>query len=199
MTNAGPDAATQEKAALRERFAAYRARLSEAERARRSARAVERLRALPEIQSARTGHCYWPQDGEIDTRPFVKDFHADGGVVALPVVTSFEPGAPAMTARRYTGDASLRENRWGLAEPAGDAPVVPPEALDAVVVPAFGAGKNGHRVGHGRGFYDAFLADVDAPAVGLVYDACLVEHVPAAPHDVPMDALVTERRTVRVA
>jgi 5-formyltetrahydrofolate cyclo-ligase len=196
------DATTRErkKTALRERFAAYRAGLARNERARQSAQAVERLQALPEIRAARTVHCYWPQGGEIDTRAFVEAFHAGGGAVALPVVTSFAEGTPAMTARRYEGRTSLRENRWGLAEPADDAPVISPGALDAVVVPAFGAGRSGgRRIGHGRGFYDAFLAQVDAPAVALVYDACLVERVPAAPHDVAMDALVTETQTVRVA
>ena len=192
---------SQQKEALRQRFAAYREQLSRAEHARRSTRIVARLQALPELGSAKVVHCYWPlvQRGEIDTRPFIERLHATGCTVALPVVTSFEGGAPAMNACRYGGPDCLRENRWGLAEPAGT-DAVPPEALDAVVVPAFGAGRRGgHRIGHGRGFYDAFLANVDAPAVALVYEACLVEQVPAEAHDVPMDVIVTERETLRAA
>jgi 5-formyltetrahydrofolate cyclo-ligase len=186
------------KETWRRQFAAYRAGLSEKERAWRSGEIVKRLWELPEIQQAQTVHCYWPlvRRGEIDTRSFVEDLHAEGRTVALPVVTSFERRAPAMTARRYEGRACLGENRWGLAEPAGTSSV-PPEALDAVIVPAFGAGRNGHRIGHGRGFYDAFLADVEAPTVCLVYDACLAAHVPAETHDVPVDVIVTETETVR--
>ena len=188
----------REKAALRRRFAAYRARLSGAEYARRSRRIVERLWGLPEIQAAQAVHCYWPlaERREIDTRPFIDRLHAAGRTVALPVVTSFEKSAPAMAARRYEGRTCLCENRWGLAEPAGTE-AVPPGTLDAVVVPAFGAGRNGHRIGHGRGFYDAFLAAVDAPAVCLVYGACLTERIPAEAHDVPMDVIVTETATLR--
>lgn len=188
----------EEKAALRERFAAYRAGLSKKEYRRRSAQALERLAALPELRAAQVVHCYWPLParGELDTRPLIERLHAEGHTVVLPVVTSFEGGQPAMTARRYDGPGCLRENRWGLAEPAGTE-AVPPDALDAVVVPAFGAGKNGHRIGHGRGFYDAFLEKASAPALCPVYDACLIERVPAEPHDVPMDALATETETVR--
>jgi 5-formyltetrahydrofolate cyclo-ligase len=190
----------QDKTALRERFAAYRVGLSATEYRRRSGRVVQRLAALPEIRQAQVVHCYWPlaERGEIDTRPLVRALHAEGRTVALPVVESFaEDGRPAMTARHYAGPGSLRENRWGLAEPAGTE-AVPPSALEAVAVPAFGAGRaEGHRIGHGQGFYDAFLAEVDAPALCPVYDACVAGRVPAEPHDVPMDALVTETETVR--
>jgi 5-formyltetrahydrofolate cyclo-ligase len=115
----------------------------------------------------------------------------------LPVVTSFTNGTPSMTHRRYEGDEALRPNRWGLQEPIGT-DAVPPDALDGIIVPAFGAGRNGHRIGHGRGYYDAFLADLGAPTIALVYDACLVDTIPAAPHDVPMSAIVTEHETFDV-
>ena len=189
----------QQKEELRQRFAAYRESLSPQERTRRSAEIINRLWTLPAIASAQVVHCYWPlpQQGEIDTRPFIDRFHEADGTVALPVVTSFEAGAPTMTACRYEGRDQLRKNRWGLAEPR-DTRSVPPETLDAVVVPAFGAGRrDGHRIGHGRGFYDAFLANVEAPAIGLVYDGCLVDQVPAESHDVPMDVIVSEAKTLR--
>ena len=187
------------KEVLRHQFATYREALPPKERVQRSTEIIARLWTLPEIQSAQVVHCYWPllQQGEIDTRPFIDRFHREGGTVALPVVTSFDAGMPAMTARRYEGRDRLRENRWGLAEPR-DTRSVPPEALDAVVVPAFGASRrDGHRIGHGRGFYDAFLTSVEAPAIGLVYDGCLVDQVPAESHDVPMDVIVSEAETLR--
>jgi 5-formyltetrahydrofolate cyclo-ligase len=135
--------------------------------------------------------------GEIDTRPLIRTLHEQGVEIVLPVVTSFSNGSPAMTHRRYTGDDALRPNRWGVQEPIGT-DAVSPDVLDGVIVPALGAGRNGHRIGHGRGYYDAFLADLDAPTVALVYDACLVDAVPADVHDVPMSAIVTEHETLDV-
>ena len=45
---------------------------------------------------------------------------------------------------------------------------------------------------------DAFLAAVEAPAVGAVFADCFVERVPAEAHDVPLDVVVTEREVWRV-
>lgn len=186
------------KDALRVRFQAYRADLAPEAVAARSASIIDRLQALPVLQAAETIHCYWPMvdRGEIDTRPFIRQLHTQGTRVVLPVVTRFAKGRPQMEHRTYHGPTALRPNRWGIHEPV-DTPTVSPHALDAVIVPALGAGRNGHRIGHGRGYYDAFLAPLDVPTVALVYEACLVNRVPAAPHDVPMTAIVTEQSIVR--
>ena len=190
---------TDTKETLRERFRAYRTALAPDDVAAKSAAIREQVAALPTVETARTLHCYWPMAarGEIDTRPLIRDLHRQGVDIVLPVVTNFTDGAPAMTHRRYTGDDALRRNRWGVQEPT-DTDVVSPDALDVVIVPAFGAGRNGHRVGHGRGYYDAFLAELDVPTIALVYDACLVDAVPADAHDVPVSTIVTEHETLDV-
>ena len=100
--------------------------------------------------------------------------------------------------RTFEGEASLIANRWGLLEPDETAPVVEAGVLDAVVVPALGAGRNGHRVGYGAGYYDAFLPATRGFPVAVVFAACLVDAVPPEPHDVPVACVVTEGETVRV-
>lgn len=189
---------TLTKEALRDRFRAYRAQLSSEMREAKSAAIVERIQALPELQRAQTVHCYWPlvNRGEVDTRPLIRTLHGQGVRVVLPVVASFDDEAPVLKHRRYEGPEALRTNRWNLREPVGTE-VVSPDALEAVIVPAFGVGRNGHRIGHGYGYYDAFLASIDAPTIAPVYDACLVDTVPADAHDVPVSIIVTERETLR--
>jgi len=191
-------AETDRKEALRAQFRAYRAQLAPNEAAVKSALIIRRVQTLPEVRRARTLHCYWPlvNRGEIDTRPLIRSLHDRGVQVVLPVVAHYGDEAPALAHRQYTGPDALRVNRWGIQEPI-DTASVPPDALDAVIVPAFGAGRNGHRIGHGYGYYDAFLAALDVPTVALVYDDCLVGAVPADPHDVPVSIIVTERRIVR--
>ena len=185
------------KQALRERFRAYRATLSPEAIAAKSASIRERIAALLDVQAAKTIHCYWPMvdRGEIDTRPLIRTLHERGVEMVLPVVTRFDADAPSMTHRRYTGDDALRPNRWGVQEPI-DTDIVSPDGLDVIIVPALGAGCNGHRIGHGKGYYDAFLTGLDVPTIALVYDACLVDAVPADAHDVPMSTIVTEHETL---
>jgi 5-formyltetrahydrofolate cyclo-ligase len=138
-------------------------------------------------------HCYWPQAGthEVDTRPLIGALRAANRSIVLPVVTSYDPETPEMAHHRYEGRRALTPNQWGIPEPT-DTPAVSPSALDLVVVPALGVGRNGHRIGHGGGYYDAFLADVAAPKVVLSYEDCVVDAIPGASHDVPVTAIVTE-------
>lgn len=195
VKNSDPVAAKQ---ALRERFVAARLALSEAEAAAHSARICERVAALPEIQQAGTVHMFWPIEArrEVDTRPLIHHLRAEGKTVVLPIVAPVA-GRPLLRHARFEGEERMQTSSWGISEPEGTAEV-PPEALDAVVVPALGAGRNGHRVGHGRGYYDLFLAGLHVPTVCVVYADCLLDHVPAEPHDVPLDVLVTEREVWRV-
>ncbi len=191
----------EQKRALRARFRADREALSPAEAGLKSAAICERVAGLPELRAAETVHVYWPIERrrEVDTRPLIRRLEQAGRRVVLPVVVGGgrQAGdAPLLRHVAFAGEAAMRPNRWGLLEPEG--PSIDPRSLDAVVVPAFGAGRDGHRVGHGHGYYDAFLAGLAAFTVGVVYAACLVPSLPAEPHDVPLDAVVTEEETVRV-
>lgn len=189
-----------EKGVLRDRFRAYRRTLSAEAHQRLSQRVTERARGVDALRQAETVHIYWPllDRGEIDTRPLVDWLLSRDCRVVLPRVVSTAAGhEPLMEHVAFDDASELRSNGWGLLEPAGD-DLVAPEELDAVVVPAFGAGRNGHRIGHGLGFYDAFLRGLDAARLCLTYHATLVAAVPAEPHDVPMTHVITEREVVQV-
>lgn len=192
--------ASTSKDEWRAQFRAYRRDLSAVAYAARSALICSRVLGLPAVATASMVHVYWPQSsaGEVDTRPLIGALRGQGVEVILPVVTSYDPAAPEMEHRRYTGRDALTPNRWGIPEPT-DAEIVPTDALDAVIVPALGAARNGHRIGHGSGYYDAFLNGVDVPRIILVYDHCLVPAVPADSHDVPGTQVVTERQALHAA
>ncbi len=191
----------QAKEALRERFRAFRAQLSEAEYRARSRAIVARMLTVPELGQAETIHVYRPMTArrEVDVRPLMAHLATKNKQIVLPVVVTFgraKAGAPRLRLVRLTGETTFRVNRWGIHEPVGGE-TVPPEALDLVIVPALGAGRNGFRIGQGLGYYDEFLAGLTVPTLCPVYAECLVESVPAEPHDVPVSILVTEHEVVR--
>lgn len=192
-------AASPSKDEWRAQFRAYRRGLSPEAYAARGALICSRVLGLPVTANAETVHTYWPhtEQGEVDTRPLIAALREQGTDVILPVVTSYDPAAPDMAHRRYAGPDAMTTNRWGIREPT-DTGRVPPSELDAVVVPALGAGRNGHRIGHGSGYYDTFLQTIDVPRIILVYEHCLVPTVPTAPHDVPGTVIVTEDGVTRV-
>lgn len=111
--------------------------------------------------------------------------------------------------------APLSEPRWGLWE-AGRALVTlgrPPaqpdgeargaESLkeaDLIVIPALAASADGTRLGQGGGWYDRALVHrrPGTPVVAAIFDDEVLEAgvIPAEPHDVPVDAIVTPTRTI---
>jgi len=189
--------ARSSKIEWRDRFRSYRTSLSPPQYRTMSTLIGTRTAARPAVARASVVHLYWPavEDGEVDTRPLLQTLRGWGATVVLPVVTSYDPATPTMEHRRYEGRASLSTNRWGLREPTGT-PRVPPEALDAVIVPGLGGDRRGTRLGRGSGYYDAFLRNCPAPRILLTYDACLVDTLPSDPHDVPVTTIVTEQSVV---
>ena len=111
--------------------------------------------------------------------------------------------------------APLGEPHWGLWE-AGRALVTlgrPPaqpdgeargaESLkeaDLIVIPALAASADGTRLGQGGGWYDRALMhrSPGVPVVAVIFDDEVREPgiIPAEPHDVPVDAIVTPTRTI---
>lgn len=195
-----PPSTPTSKGERRTQFRAYRQGLSPAAYAARSALICSRALGLPSVVDASVVHTYWPQleEGEVDTRPLIGALRGGGTEIVLPVVTSYDPEAPEMEHRRYEGPGKMTTNRWGIREPA-QTERVSPDTLEVVIVPALGAGCNGHRIGHGLGYYDAFLSGLTVPRIVLVYEQCLLPTVPADPHDIPGTAIVTERGVTQVA
>ncbi|WP_263788744.1 5-formyltetrahydrofolate cyclo-ligase [Salinibacter grassmerensis] len=188
---------TQTKASWRRQFRTYRRSLSARSYHARSSLIVHRALTTAAAASARVVHVYWPitTQREVDTRPLIALLRGRDVEVVLPVVTSFEADTPTLEHRRYDGPGSLTPNRWDIREPENTKRVLP-DVIDVVFVPALGVGRNGHRIGHGSGYYDAFLQSVTCPRVALTYEACLVPSLPNASHDVPVTTIVTEQQVL---
>jgi 5-formyltetrahydrofolate cyclo-ligase len=195
----------EQKRALRREMGRARADLPEPVRRARSEEACARLLGLPELADldGRTvaGYIALASKGELDPAPALEAMASRGARVAYPRVN--RPDAP-LTFHPADRDA-LVPGPFGLLEPPGDAPEVPPESLDLVVVPGVAFDSGGGRVGFGGGFYDRTFGDVATsaarrpPLVGLCFDLQVVARCPAGPTDVRVDAVVTESRVLRLA
>lgn len=192
------EAIRREKAALRAQFRAVRQEMSEGEWQARSAAIRERLAALPELQQARTIHAFWPIAArrEVDLRPLVAAWHAEGKTVVLPRVASTDP--PRLSHHVWRPEACFAVHAWGVEEPAADWPVHD-GPFDAVLVPALAVDRAGYRLGYGKGFYDAFLAETDALRLAPIFETGLADALPHEPHDQRTHVVVTEERCVRFA
>ena len=86
------------------------------------------------------------------------------------------------------------QHRWGFSQPEPGAPELDVSTVSVVLVPAVALGRDGSRLGHGKGYYDELLARVpQAARVGVTWDCRVTASLPMDPHDAYLDVIVTER------
>jgi 5,10-methenyltetrahydrofolate synthetase len=178
------------RAAERRRLIAARLAMPPAER-RRLARRIGA--ALDEWLADVAGlviAAYWPIRGEPDLRPWLESVRARGAHCALPVVVA--ANAP-LEFRSWRPGARLARGVWNIPVPADGLPVAP----QLLIVPVVGFDAGGYRLGYGGGFYDRTLAAATPRpfAVGVGASMAALSSIDPQPHDVPMDAIVTEHGT----
>jgi 5-formyltetrahydrofolate cyclo-ligase len=141
---------------------------------------------FPELRSGIIGF-YWPFRGEIGLHHLIRELIEAGASAALPVV--IEKGQP-LEFRAWRPGAPLERGIWDIPVPA-ERQVVHPTVL---LVPLVGFDEQGYRLGYGGGYYDRTLAASDPRplAVGVGYEFQRLATIHPQPHDVPMDAIVTE-------
>jgi 5-formyltetrahydrofolate cyclo-ligase len=182
------------KRAVRHRVLAARDAMSAAERERASARIVDRVLSLPEVEGASTVMVFWSFGSEPDTASLVEALNARGVRVALPRIVDGD-----MEPHTYAPGDAVMETSFGAKEPStGEA--LDPSAIDVVMTPAVAFDRSGRRVGYGGGFYDRFFprTRLDTLRIGIGFGLQLLdEDLPGGHFDVGIDGVVTESGVVR--
>ena len=176
----------------RQRLIAARLAASSADRAAWSAAITEGL--MRAIGSARglVVSAYWPFRGEPDLRPLMRAVVEQGGIFALPIVV--EKGQPLIF-RSWKEGEPLERGVWNIPVPAGGDSVVP----NIAIAPVVGFDPQCYRLGYGGGFFDRTLASLaPKPRVfGVGYRLQALDTIHPLPHDIAMDAIVTEAGLVK--
>ena len=142
------------KRELRRRVLAARDALPAAKRGRISVAVCARAAGLPELAAASTLLFFASFRSEVDTAQLIAWALERGKAACLPRVL----GPQRMTACSIQNPAAdLVRGAWGIPEPRQSLAEVPPEALDAVIVPGSVFDAAGRRYGYGGGFYDSYL------------------------------------------
>jgi 5-formyltetrahydrofolate cyclo-ligase len=158
---------------------------------------ADRVDALPEVRTASTVATYLSAGAEPPTTALLPRWRARGVTVLLPVVL---PDLDLDWAV-YDGPQQLGRARRGLLEPVG--PRLGLDAIataDVVLTPGLAVDRSGMRLGQGGGCYDRALGRVPVGTFvcTLLYDGELVDELPAAPHDRPVNAVVTPSSLTRL-
>lgn len=139
----------------------------------------------PQYKNAKTIYGYLPYNQEVRTVPMLEQALKDGKKVAVPKCYGDEMKFI------YLEDLTQVELGYcNIPEPIADGPVAEDETA-LVLMPGMAFTKNGDRMGYGGGFYDKFLAkEPDHPTVALCYSFQMVESLPTAEYDIPVDCVL---------
>jgi len=184
------------KLALRQRTLAIRdAMPAEAHRAASDAIAA-RILALPEFATARAVLLTFPFRSEWDTLPVFRAALAAGKAAAVPRVDVRTRMLELHSVCEPERD--IGPGHRGVPEPGRHCPRIDNAEIDFVLVPGVAFDAEGRRLGYGGGYYDRLLPLLNPRVVRVAgaFDLQIVERVPAAQHDVAIDAVVTESRTL---
>ena len=131
-----------------------------------------------------------PIRSEADIRPLMFALREKGARLCLPVVEDRE----TIIFRELVRGAELVDTGFGTAGPGPEAEVLDPQML---LVPLSAFDAAGNRIGYGAGHYDRAIARLREKGmtprlIGIAFACQEVDNVPAEPHDVPLDAILTE-------
>ena len=153
-----------------------------------SAAICQRASRLPVFCKASTVMLYYSAHSEVDTSLLFALSEKAGKKICAPRVLD-----EATMEAAYVDEGGLQRGNFGIWEPTGKVA----KNIDLVIVPGVVFDKQGHRIGYGKGYYDRFLRDRKVATLGLAYACQVVPEIPAEPHDVKLDMIITEDGILR--
>ncbi|MBO8126054.1 MAG: 5-formyltetrahydrofolate cyclo-ligase [Firmicutes bacterium] len=184
---------------LREEIKRLRRELEPEKREEWSRKIRRRLLVLPEVQAAKTLMGYLALPGEVIVDPLLIRLQQAGTRVGVPVLLNGE-----IVPYELTAPERLTTGSFGLREPDPRASHrIPPAQIDLIIMPGLAFDEAGHRLGFGKGYYDRFLARFGAKAkrpklLAVAFDFQVYPEIPSEEHDIPVDAVLTPTRLIRV-
>jgi len=165
------------------------------QRSEKSRKACQNLVSISQFQNASTVMMFLSLPHEADTSEAILHAWQLGKAVAVPKVSWRQRHMIAVQINSL--ETGISTETSGLKNPISGVPM-PFEEIDLVVTPALGFDRKGNRLGRGGSYYDRFFANtgLKASRCGFGFAEQLVETIPVAEHDEPVDLLVTDEEIV---
>ncbi len=176
------------------RSTALRQRREQQDRHAVSQRILDRLFASKTYQTSRTILFYVGVRSEVGTLDHVARALGDGKNVFVPLCD-----ADQLRLFQLKSLEELTPGTYGIPEPSPSVRTLVDrmgsiDEVELAVVPGVAFGKDGSRLGNGRGYYDRLFRAITGPTVrvGVAFECQIFESLPMNDHDIWMDAIVTE-------
>lgn len=153
----------------------------------------DRLLGLPEFINAASVLFYASFRSEVDTIALLKEALSRGKTVMLPRVEG-----DVLKIYEIKDMEELSPGYMGIPEPSSSAERLRTvEEVRLVVMPGAAFDPGGFRLGYGKGYYDRMLEGArGVPLVALAYEEQISDSLPHEEHDVRVDVIITDKRTI---
>jgi 5-formyltetrahydrofolate cyclo-ligase len=179
---------------IRRKLISLRKNLSKVDVLEKSGKIKQRLFKMKQFKEASNILFYCSYDNEVYTHDMIKDSIAINKNVVVPVIDK-KNNTLILSRLECWNDLCL--GSYNILEPTKEKlKEIPITKIDLIIVPGVGFDLHGHRIGHGKGYYDSLLKNSNAPTIGLAFEIQIVKNIPFEKHDVHMDKILTEKRLI---
>ncbi len=181
------------KKQLRQKLIQEREKLSKLDYINNSKKICKNLQKYPLFKQSKTILAYFSIRQEPDLTSLVSINHNWGFprcVKKSLIWHSWRPKDP------------LIPGKYGILEPSANAPILTPETVDLILVPAVACDYNGYRLGYGGGYYDRLINSPQwssIPTVGIIFEFALFPQLPCEPWDQQLQAICTENKIISIS
>ncbi len=143
---------------------------------------VSRILNSPEFISSKVVALYFSVPTEPTTEPLFKAAFSAGKRVVVPV---YDATTGLYNWGEYFSEDELIIARYGIVEPKAPQKINPHD-INVCFLPGLLFDERGVRLGHGGGFYDRLLSQLDSttPIIGIAFRWQIVEKLPFEDHDI---------------
>lgn len=182
------------KQEARKKLLMLRKNLSKNEVLEKSEKIKYRLFKMSEFTQASTILFYVSYDNEVYTHEMIKESIANKKNVVVPF-TDIKNKKLILSKLDCWDD--LSPSAYNILECKKEKiKEISVNELDLIIVPGVGFDKHGHRIGHGKGYYDNLLKNSEKLTIGLAFEFQIIENIPIEKHDISIKKIVTEKRLI---
>lgn len=147
-----------------------------------SKKIFETLASLDMYKKAQTVLCYISLENEVDTAFIIENALKSQKTVGVPVTKDI------IKFIKIDKSTVYQRGAFGIKEPISGEEI---RDFDLIIVPMVAFDKDCNRLGHGKGYYDRYLADKKSYKIGIAF-AEQETNFAVHPHDIPMDMVITQ-------
>ena len=185
------------KSDIRKDILSKRNSLSESEIINNSKIISIRVIATKEYQSSKSIGAYYPIGSEVKTFEIIKHSIDNKKDIGLPRVIDSTNIEFFKIIEDSFEKIKFTKGKYGIFENTMSNTRI--DQMDLLIIPGIAFDLQGNRLGYGKGYYDRLLSSRKAKyIIGLAYEDQLINEIPNNDHDIPVNIIITEKRTIRI-